>query len=171
MAGPLIAREPWYQVRKRVAPVFNDNGKDKKGTAMVQAHPGQDFVNRKKYPESKDFEQHNDEINSVFFHANAIKMGAGHILKQMPELRADAFDYRRMRMFGPKAYQIELFGYDIETVLWDLLLETGCELGPKLSLWSDNPALCRELHEHVDLLFEPERAEDASSKSKRKEIK
>ena len=150
MAAALILDEPYYRVKTNVASVGRHIAGVYKGTGMVQHHPGDDMLYAGKGTEEPSTEKpHIRTIPPAFLHSNTPKMNAGHLVDE-----GDLFDGdKRLRLWGSPEGQEKQFGYDVEKVVWQLLVETGCELEHIMEEWKHRERLCGRLKDHWREVF------------------
>lgn len=141
MAAALVTGQPFYRVKKGVASIGRHNGAEHKGSGMVQHHPSDDMAQN---------EENHMVVRPAFVHANTPKMNAGHLVDE-----GDLFtvDHKRLRLWGSKEEQEKLFGCDLEKVVWELLVKTGCELEKVAGEWKGRDRLCGRLEEHYKEVF------------------
>ncbi|KAI4728944.1 nucleotide-diphospho-sugar transferase [Aureobasidium sp. EXF-10728] len=143
MAAAMVLNASYYRVKTGVTSVGRLDGIEKKGSGMIQVNPSDDFQ-----------QQNGDESKqpkAAFLHANTPKMNAGHLVDEGDLMSTD--DHKPLRLWGPQDEQIKKFGLDLEETVWDLIVQTGCELADVIREWSDRQDLCRRLNEHRDSVF------------------
>lgn len=143
MAAAVAMDAPYYRVKTPAASLGRHDGIKKKGTAIVQHLPADDAASR---------QGGSDKIRPAFLHSNTPKMNAGHLVDEGDLIAKDGKS--RLRLLGPKAEAENIFGFDIEDTLWDLLVQTGCELADTIEEWKKRDKLCERLTEHHNLVFE-----------------
>ncbi|KAH6658714.1 mannosyltransferase putative-domain-containing protein [Truncatella angustata] len=143
MAAAVALGTPYYRVKAPAVALGRHDGGKQKGTAIVQHLPLDDYASR---------QGGSDKIRPAFLHANTPKMNAGHLVDEGDLVSVDGKS--RLRLLGPKDEAERLFGYDVEDTLWDLLVQTGCELASSLHEWKQRARLCERLTEHHKLVFE-----------------
>lgn len=147
MAAAVVLNSTYYRVQTPVASVGRNDGKTNKATAMLQYLPSDDAV--------KDHDGKNTvRVRPAFLHSNTPKMNAGHLVDEGDLVSADGKE-TRLRLLGTKAEQEDRFGFDAESTIWDLLIQTGCELQNVIREWKQRKGLCERLHEHHDAVFGP----------------
>jgi alpha 1,2-mannosyltransferase len=147
MAAALVVEEPYYRVKTGVSSVGRDNGEEHKGSGMIQYHPSDDFL----FAASGNISAiSNAQVRPAFAHANTPKMNAGHLVDE-----GDLFStsQQRLRLWGTRESQEKLFGVDLEKVVWELLLKTGCELELVIREWKGRDRMCKRLEDHWKELF------------------
>lgn len=138
MAAAVALDAPHYRVKTPPLALGRYDGKTQKGTAIVQYLPSDDNQSRQ-------------TVRPAFLHSNTPKMNAGHLVDEGDLLSVDGKS--RLRLLGPKSDVVRLFGFDIEDTLWDLLVQTGCELADTVREWKPRERLCDRLTEHHELVF------------------
>lgn len=143
MAAAVALEAPYYRVRTAAAALGRHDGSKHKGTAIVQHLPADDAESRQGGAQS---------IRPVFLHANTPKMNAGHLVDEGDLISVDGKS--RLRLLGTKVDAEKMFGFDVEDTIWDLLVQTGCELAGSIREWKKREKLCDRLTEHHKLVFE-----------------
>ncbi|KAI5199738.1 nucleotide-diphospho-sugar transferase [Aureobasidium subglaciale] len=143
MAAAMVLDAPYYRVKTGVTAVSRDDGPENKGSGMVQVNPSDDFLRH-----SGDMGKN---VRPAFLHANTPKMNAAHLVDEGD--LSSVVDHQPLRLWGPRDEQVEKFGLDLEKAVWELLVQTGCELADEVREWSDCKDLCRRLNEHWDAVF------------------
>lgn len=143
MAAALVLDTPYYRVKTGVESVGRNDGIREKGSGMIQHLPADDYLH------------HNSDssirVRPAFVHANTPKMNAGHLVDEGDLLAAD--HHTPIRLWGPEEEQIMDFGLDLEKGVWELVVQTGCELANVVKEWKNRENLCERLNEHWDALF------------------
>jgi alpha 1,2-mannosyltransferase len=141
MAAALVAAESYYRVKTGVIAVGRHNGQEYMTTGMVQHHPFDDLL----HTGTNDM-----AVRPAFLPSNSPKMNAGHLVDE-----GDLFivDKRRLRLWGSLEDQEKRFGYDLEKVVWELLVKTGCELENVIKEWKGRKRICGRLEEHWQAVF------------------
>ncbi|KAI5456928.1 mannosyltransferase putative-domain-containing protein [Mariannaea sp. PMI_226] len=141
MAAAVALNALHYRVKTPASHLGRYDGKTQKGTAIVQYLPLDDIQRGK---ESK--------VRPAFLHSNTPKMNAGHLVDEGDLIAIDGKS--RLRLLGPKDELIKAFEFDVEDTLWDLLVQTGCELADEIKEWKSRDRLCERLTEHHQLVFD-----------------
>lgn len=143
MAAALVLGESYYRVKTGVVSIGRSNGEEWKGSGMIQHHPSDDLLHKG---------SPNTQVRPAFVHANTPKMNAGHLVDE-----GDLFSVRtrgsRVRLWGPRSLQESLFGVDLEKMVWELLVKTGCELEKVVKEWKGRERLCERVEEHLKKMF------------------
>ncbi|KAI1848579.1 hypothetical protein JX265_011567 [Neoarthrinium moseri] len=142
LAAAVALGSPYYTVKTGASSLGRHDGSQHKGTAIIQHLPVDDL--RKSTGGS-------DLVRPAFLHSNTPKMNAGHLVDEGDLIATDG--QSRLRLLGPKADLEKLFGFDAEDTLWDLLVQTGCELASTIREWKTRDRLCERLTEHHALVF------------------
>lgn len=148
MAAAAVLHAPYYRVQTPVAQLGRHNGAEEKGTAMIQHLPSDDLRKTSPLSSSKDAEM---EVRPAFLHANTPKMNAGHLIDEGDLFNVDG--KTRLRLLGTEKESVERFGIDLERAVWDLLVQTGCELADVVREWKGRKDMCKRLEEHYDAIF------------------
>ncbi|KAH6876598.1 mannosyltransferase putative-domain-containing protein [Thelonectria olida] len=141
MAAAVALNASHYRVKTPALGLGRYDGKTQKGTALLQYLPFDD-ANRSQ----------GSAIRPAFLHSNTPKMNAGHLVDEGDLVAVDGKS--RLRLLGPKSDLVHLFGFDVEDTLWDLLVQTGCELADSVREWKGRENLCERLTEHHQLVFD-----------------
>ncbi|KAJ4385591.1 mannosyltransferase [Gnomoniopsis smithogilvyi] len=148
LAAVATLNATYYRVRTSAVSLGRNDGLRDRGTAMVQHSPADDFRYHSKGTSSPP--SHNS-IRAMFLHSNTPKMNAGHLIDEGDLVGADG--ETRLRLLGTKEALTKQFGYDVEKTLWDLLVQTGCELQGTLKEWKERERICERLDEHYKKVF------------------
>ncbi|KAF3054040.1 hypothetical protein E8E11_010129 [Didymella keratinophila] len=123
---------PWYQVKTGVAGLgyFDDNKYRLSG--LAQMDPRTDFAYK---PPSKSHIHGSDrwdglgapeeKVKPLFVHQNMHKLDPKRILK-MDGTEAKTRDGRFTRLWGKVEGIVDMFGYDVERRVWEVVIEEGC---------------------------------------------
>lgn len=160
LAAALVLGEPWYRVKANVDSVRRYTGQQEKGSGMVQYHPQDDLLAHSRITEAR-------RIRPAFLHANTPKMNAGHLVDEGDLMTAGRKARQRLRLWGSKETQVGLFGFDAEKTVWDLLVQTGCELEHEIGEWTERPRLCERLKEHWEALYSQDSEDRADGSGRR----
>ncbi|KAH7165656.1 mannosyltransferase putative-domain-containing protein [Dactylonectria macrodidyma] len=144
MAAAVALDEKYYRVKTLPKAIGRYDGEQQKGTAIVQYLPLDDMIQSQASP--------GGTIRPAFLHSNTPKMNAGHLVDEGDLIAVDGKS--RLRLLGPKADLEKLFGFDVEDTVWDLLVQTGCELADSIREWKEREKLCDRLTEHHQLVFD-----------------
>ncbi|KAF7547089.1 hypothetical protein G7046_g9116 [Stylonectria norvegica] len=135
MAAAVALNATYHRVTRPALRLGRYDGETKKPTAIVQHLPSNGGLSV-----------------PAFLHSNTPKMNAGHLVDEGDLVAIDGKS--RLRLLGPKAEAEQLFGFDMEDTLWDLLVQTGCELAGSIGEWRQRENLCERLTEHHQLVFD-----------------
>lgn len=92
-------------------------------------------------------------IRPAFLHANFPKMNAGALIDD-GIIFSKEDKLMRWRMLGNRKKCLLKFGFDIEAVLWDFMVEDACSpLAETLRDWSFRKDLCQRVTRHRNELF------------------
>lgn len=148
LAAVAALNATYYYVRTSAVSLGRNDGLRDRGTAMVQHSPADDFRYHSKGTSSPP--SHNS-IRAMFLHSNTPKMNAGHLIDEGDLVAIDG--ETRLRLLGTKETLTKQFGFDVERTLWDLLVQTGCELQGVLKEWKGRERICERLDEHYKKVF------------------
>jgi len=146
MAAAAVLNAPFHRVQAPVEALGRNNGREEKGTAMVQylLGPGSALTTPSEASPAP-------EVRPAFLHCNTPKMNAAHLIDEGDLLSVDG--KTRLRLLGEQREQIDHFGFDLERALWELLVQTGCELADTIREWKTRDRLCERLEEHYAAVF------------------
>lgn len=139
-AATLALNATYYRVQTPAALLGRYDGRTEKGTALVQHLPSDDMEHRSV-----------SSTRPVFLHSNTPKMNAGHLVDEGDLLSVDGLT--RLRLLGSKEESLTRFGFDVERAIWDLVVQTGCELQNDVREWKGRDRMCERLEEHYKLVF------------------
>jgi alpha 1,2-mannosyltransferase len=130
---------PWYQVKTGVSGLgYFDDGKFRL-SGMAQADPRSDFLYKapsKSHIHPEDRWKADDVKNGVklpakpkpmFVHQNMYKLDPKRVL-DMSGTTARTHGGNYTRIWGKPEGTIEMFGYDIERRMWEVVIEEGCRV-------------------------------------------
>lgn len=129
---------PWYQVKAGVAGVgfFEDGGYRLSGMAQMDPRTDYAYIAPSKshiHPEdrwqAKDFPVGKAQVppRPLFVHQNMHKLDPARIL-DLEGTTARTREGNYTRMWGGVKGNIEVFGYDIERRVWEVVIEEGCRV-------------------------------------------
>lgn len=158
LAAAVVLGNPYYRVHERVGTIgYHDEGGVFHGGAMVQHDPRDDYKlhqSQKRAPsETTDISKATPAkpvIRPFFLHANYPKMNLARLLDE-PGLHTH--NGERRRLWGPKDPIVKRFGMDLERVVWNEMVEPGCELRDALSDWRGLDRVCDRAREHWNDVF------------------
>jgi alpha 1,2-mannosyltransferase len=153
-SAAIVLGLPWYRVHTPVKALGRLDAGEFRGSAMVQSHPGDDYLRGKEIPVSDAHKPEMEtQVRPAFVHANTPKLNAGHLADE-GDLQDDNTN-ERLRLWGPASDQVKLFGFDVEKEAFQYVVETGCKWGAVLEDWKNRDELCKRLMEHYsDVFFE-----------------
>jgi alpha 1,2-mannosyltransferase len=143
---------PWYQVKTGVAGLgyFDDNNYRLSG--LAQMDPRTDFMYK---PPSKSHIHGSDrwdglgapveKVKPLFVHQNMHKLDPKRILK-MDGTEARTRDGKYTRLWGKVEGIMDMFGYDVERRVWEVVIEEGCR-------GADGKETCAELRNYFTEVF------------------
>lgn len=140
LAAAVALNSSYYRVQTPAGKVGRNDGRKEQGTGIVQHLPSDDM----KYKLSSS-------IRPVFLHSNTPKMNAGHLVDEGDLFATDG--QTRLRLLGSKEESLNRFGFDVERSIWDLLVQTGCELQDVIQEWKGRDGMCEKLEEHYEKVF------------------
>ncbi|KAI5796574.1 mannosyltransferase putative-domain-containing protein [Geopyxis carbonaria] len=151
LAAAVAAKAPWYRVRAPVLAVgYERRDGTLKGAGMAQAHPGDDLrVNGGGGGVAGVATR--EGVRTAWVHVNTPKMNAGHLVDEGDLVGEDG---KRVRLLGSREKQVQLFGEDVERVLWEIMVDSGCELAMVVKEWVGRERMCERLKEHWEAVFE-----------------
>lgn len=157
LAAAVVLGNSYYRVHERVGTIgYHDEEGVFHGGAMVQHDPRDDY---RQHPQLKQSPVSTAEgekptskpvIRAFFVHANYPKMNLARLLDE-PGLRTQNGEGRRL--WGPKESIVKRFGMDLERVVWNEMVEPGCELRNTLWDWRGLDRVCDRAREHWNDVF------------------
>ncbi|KAH9901877.1 mannosyltransferase putative-domain-containing protein [Xylariomycetidae sp. FL2044] len=158
MAAAVALGAPYHRVRMPADVLGRHDGREFRGTAMVQflaRRNGDDDADDGAVRDDDDKQKKKKRkgVRPAFLHANTPKMNAGHLVDEGDLLSTEGGGGRRLRLLGSEEDQKRLFGFDLESAIWDVLVQTGCELADVIREWRDRERLCERLEEHHRMVF------------------
>lgn len=138
----------YYRVKTPAGTLGRNDGLSDKGTGLVQHLPSDD---NHYYSGTSSSPPSHNSIRAMFLHSNTPKMNAGHLVDE-----GDLFSWdgqTRLRLLGKKEDMLKRFGFDVERSIWDLLVQSGCELQDKIAEWKKREGMCERLQEHYQAVF------------------
>jgi alpha 1,2-mannosyltransferase len=144
LAAAVALNATYYRIKTPAASLGRHDGVTQKGTAMVQHLPSDDL---KHEPASRE------TIRPMFLHSNTPKMNAGHLVDEGDLVSVDG--ETRLRLLGSKEELVKRFGFDVEQSIWDIMVQTGCELQDIIDEWKGRKRMCERLVEHYKKVFGP----------------
>ncbi|POS80232.1 alpha-1,2-mannosyltransferase [Diaporthe helianthi] len=142
LAAAVALNATYYRIKTPAASLGRHDGATQKGTAMVQHLPSDDLKHESTSRES---------IRPMFLHSNTPKMNAGHLVDEGDLVSVDG--ETRLRLLGSKDELVKRFGFDVEQSIWDIMLQTGCELQDIIEEWKGRKRMCERLAEHYKKVF------------------
>jgi len=143
MAAAMVLDLPYYRVKTGVKAIGRVDGSERKGSGMIQVDP---LADSRRQDGVKS-----ERPRAAFLHANTPKMNAGHLVDEGDLLTT--VDQKPLRLWGSRDEQIKEFGLDLEKTVWELVVQTGCELAGVIREWSHRKDLCRRFNQHWDAVF------------------
>lgn len=144
LAAAVALNATYYRIKTPAASLGRHDGVTQKGTAMVQHLPSDDL---KHEPTSRE------SIRPMFLHSNTPKMNAGHLVDEGDLVSVDG--ETRLRLLGSKDELVKRFGFDVEQSIWDIMVQSGCELQDIIEEWKGRKRMCERLTEHYKKVFGP----------------
>jgi alpha 1,2-mannosyltransferase len=152
LAAAVVVDEQYYRVKTPVATVGRHDGQVFRGSAMIQHHPADDLLYAGLRNTNKDNNATQEtKVRPAFIHANTPKMNAGHLVDEGDLF---ALDKTRLRLWGSREDQEKRLGCDLEKVVWEILVQAGCELENIVHERKPREGMCSRLQEHWKEVFE-----------------
>ncbi len=117
---------------------------------MVQYHPADEWV--AVHGNATEQATALTKPRPLFLHANAPEMNVAQLLDDKSVFLAGT--EQRIRLWGEKNSVVELFGVDLEKVVWDEMRGLACELEGEVEDWRGREGVCRRANEHFKGLFD-----------------
>lgn len=154
---------PWYQVKHGPSGLGRFENDNFHMSGLVQSDPNLDFEYQPPHQSHihtdplRNLEESNTMHDSAdkkhfassgqrpaFIHQNMHKLDPRTILKEGSSARDAEGNFTRM--WGTKTSGINMFGYDVEHVLWQVIVEEGCRVDPE-------GETCRGLRDYLREVF------------------
>lgn len=143
---------PWYQVKTGVAGLGYFEDGEYRLSGLAQMDPRTDFAYK---PPSKSHVHGSDrwdgfgasaeKVKPLFVHQNMHKLDPKKILN-MDGTAARTRDGRYTRLWGKVEGIVDMFGYDVERRVWEVVTEEGCRD-------DDGKQICAELRNYFTEVF------------------
>lgn len=148
LAAAVTLNSTFYRIKTPAGKLGRNDGRTDKTTGLVQHLPSDDHHY---YSGTSSSPPSHKSIRAMFLHANTPKMNAGHLVDEgdLVSVNGDS----RLRLFGKKDDMMKQFGSDVEKSVWDLLVQTGCELQEVVREWKERERMCERLEQHYQAVF------------------
>lgn len=148
LAAAVNLNSTYYRVKTPAGKLGRNDGLTDKTTGLVQHLPSDDHHY---YSGTSSSPPSHKSIRAMFLHSNTPKMNAGHLVDEgdLVSWNGDT----RLRLFGKKEDMMKQFGSDVEQSIWDLLVQTGCELQDVIEEWKERERVCERLEQHYQAVF------------------
>lgn len=148
LAAVVSLNSTYYRVKTPAGKLGRNDGVTDKTTGLVQHLASDDHHH---YSGTSSSPPSHKSIRAMFLHVNTPKMNAGHLVDEGDLVSRNGDT--RLRLFGPKDVMVKQFGTDVEKSIWDLLVQTGCELQGVIEEWKDRERVCERLEQHYQAVF------------------
>ena len=149
LAAAIALRRSWYRVKEHTGSVgLTDHQGGFHGKGMIQYDAKEEYSLREY--------THTAQPRAFFLHANNPKLNVGQlVLGEAQELLMPyAGDAQEpVRLWGPKDRVVSKLDYDIEKVVWEIMVEMACELEGMLRDWKKVKNVCEKAKRHWDAVF------------------
>lgn len=148
LAATVVLNATYYRIKTPAGKLGRHDGITDKTTGLVQHLPSDDHHY---YSGTSSSPPSHKSIRAMFLHSNTPKMNAGHLVDEgdLVSFNGD----NRLRLFGKKEDMMKQFGTDVERSIWDLLVQTGCELQDVIEEWKERERMCERLEQHYQAVF------------------
>lgn len=148
LAAAVNLNSTYYRIKTPAGKLGRNDGLTDKTTGLVQHLPSDDHHY---YSGTSSSPPSHKSIRAMFLHSNTPKMNAGHLVDEgdLVSWNGDT----RLRLFGKKEDMMKQFGSDVERSIWDLLVQTGCELQDVIEEWKERERMCERLEQHYQAVF------------------
>ena len=149
LAGAIVLHRSWYRVKEHTGSVgFSDYQGGFHGKGMIQYDAHEEWSLREY--------THTAQPRPFFLHANTPKMNVGRLVlgeeKELFMPYAGGAE-EPVRLWGPKDKMVSKFDYDVEKVVWEIMVDMACELEGVLRDWKKIKHVCRKARAHWDAVF------------------
>ncbi|KAI9676135.1 MAG: hypothetical protein M1817_000880 [Caeruleum heppii] len=154
LAAALALNASFYSVEQGIETLGyrSENDDVFHGTSMVQHNPIDDYARRTRLHDSSidtPPPPTPKPIRRLFVHVQMCKLNAAALpQKYRQEIK--------QRMWGPREGMQDRFGRDLERLVWDELVYTGCELEDHFVAWRDKKGVCTGVRATYRDLFDEE---------------
>lgn len=148
LAAAVNLNSTYYRVKTPAGKLGRNDGFADKTTGLVQHLPSDDHHY---YSGTSSSPPSHKSIRAMFLHSNTPKMNAGHLVDEGDLISRNGDT--RLRLFGRKEDMMKQFGTDVEKSIWDLLVQTGCELQDVIEEWKERERMCERLEQHYQAVF------------------
>jgi len=168
LAGAIVLGNKYYRVAKHVGTVgYHSPDGAFHGGGMVQYSAADEWAIQ--HGNLSEKAKLGNQPRAFFLHANVPKMSVGHLLDTdvifLPGTE------QRIRLWGLPESMTEMFGYDVERVVWNEMRHMACELDTTLADFSGRWKLCERANNHYRELFDAEAVNVLASGEKREQEK
>ena len=149
LAGAIALHRSWYRVREHTGSVgVTDHQGGFHGHGMIQYDAKEEYSLREY--------THTAQPRAFFLHANNPKMNVGRlVLGEEKELfmpyAGDAEE--PVRLWGEEEKMVRKLDFDVEKVVWEIMVEMACELDGVLMDWKKIKNVCGKAKAHWDAVF------------------
>ena len=168
LASAIVLGNKFYRIAEHVGTVgYHSPDGEFHGGAMVQYSAADEWaIEHGNLTESAKLGK---KPRAFFLHANVPKMSVGHLLD------SDAIflqgTEQRIRLWGSPDSMTEMFGYDVELVVWNEMRHMACELDTTLADFQGRWELCERANKHYRELFDPQAVDVLASGEQQKQEK
>ena len=153
LAAAVVLGKPFYRIKEHVGTIgYMDPNGEFHGGAMVQYHAADEWLSQHGNTTEKSQADEKKKPRPFSLHANYPKMNVAHLLHEN-QIFLDGTE-QRIRLWGDKNSIVNIFGYDIEMVVWDEMRHMACELDTVLEDFKGEWKLCESANEHYRELFD-----------------
>ena len=148
LAGAVVLGNPYYRVREKVGTIgYHDSNKEFHGGAMVQWHAADEYAHQNGSTTTEK-----KKPRPFFLHANVPKMNVAHLLDENSIYQPGT--QQRVRVWGKEESVREMFGFDVERMVWNEMREMACQLKDTLRDFKGRKNICKRAQEHYREVFE-----------------
>ena len=149
LAGAIVLHRTWYRVREHTGSVgLTDHQGGFHGKGMIQYDANEEWSLREY--------THTAQPRPFFLHANTPKMNVGRLVlgEEKDLFMPYAGDAEEpVRLWGGEEKMVKKFDYDIEKVVWEIMVDMACEFEGVLRDWKKIKHVCQMAREHWDAVF------------------
>ncbi|KAF2418043.1 nucleotide-diphospho-sugar transferase [Tothia fuscella] len=156
----LVLGLPFYRVKSPVMAIGRWTSGQFKGSGMVQFHPTDDMAKFGNGLVKSELTKRQvdrplgavvENVRPAFMHSNTPKMNAGHLVDEGDLVDSDKGE--GLRLWGDVEQQNRVFGEDLESKVWEVLVEVGCTFAGVIKEWKARKDLCLRLKSHKHAVF------------------
>ena len=146
LAAAVVLGNPYYRVKEKLGTIgYFDSKGEFHGGAMVQWSATEEYASQNATNIKKP--------RPFFLHANLPKLNVARMLDENVIYQSGT--EKRIRIWGKEEYMRQMFGFDVERMVWNEMREMACQLKDTMRDFKGRFQICRRAQEHYREMFEP----------------